>query len=164
MPLIRLPVQWLLSLTGHLPAAAQPGVFAVIVLLLSWLLVRRRRSVWNRAIRYGSIVMDVSFGLILLPEYAWTTARRASGRAPAELALTVGPVAERALDCAARAYQRHGPVTTAGRPPLKTAIAFVLISLLVHWLMLRTPANSLSAFAGHLWGYWSSFGAWAHGA
>ena len=164
MTLIRLPAEWLLSITGHFPAAVQPGVFAVIVLLLSWLLVRRRRSVWNRAVRYGSLIVDWLLGLVLLPEYAWTSARRASGRPPAELALTVGPVAERALDGAARAYEHHGPVATSGRPPLVWPAIFIGLSLLVHWLMMRTSSGGLSVFAGHLWGYWSSFGNWARGA
>ena len=163
MSLIRTPVRWLLDLTGHFPAALQPGLFAAAVLFIAWLLLRRRRSLWNRSVRYVSVTADFIVGLMLLPEYAWTSAQRSRGQTPGTLVLAGGRVAERVLDHAASAYERHGPVPKAGRVPLVWAVIFCVLSLAVHWLMLRTPASGVTQFAGKIWEHWSSFDHWAHG-
>lgn len=161
MSLIRIPARWLIDFTGHFPAALQPGLFAAAVLLIAWLLLRRRRALWNRSVRCASISADVIVGLLLLPEYAWTSAHRARGQAPGPLVQAGGRVSERVLDHAASAYERHGPVPATGRPPLVWSAIFCLLSLGVHWLMLRTPSNGLTQFAGNIWVHWSSFDNWA---
>jgi hypothetical protein len=161
MSLIRTPSRWLVDITGHFPTAVQPGLFGAIVLLIGWLLLRRRRPVWNGSIRLASAVADFTVGLMLLPEYAWTSARRAKGQTPSALALVGSQLAERVLDRAAVAYERHSHVRVTGRPPLVWAILFCVTSLVAHWLMLRTTPSGITLFAAKIWGYWSSFDDWA---
>jgi hypothetical protein len=165
MPLIRTPALWLIDLTGHFPQAIQPGLFAAVVLFIGWLLVRKHRLIWNGAVRCTSVAIDLAIRIILLPEYAWTRSRRVQGHLPGALAVTSGQLAERVLDRAALAYERHGPVKSAGRrPPIVWAAIFCLVSLLVHWLMLRMPPTGTTQFAAKAWGYWLTFDTWAHGA
>jgi hypothetical protein len=163
MSLIRIPVRWLADFTGHFPVAVQPGLFVAALLFIAWLLLRRRRPIWNGSVRGAAVTADLIVGLLLFPEYAWTSAQRARGRTPGPLAETGSRLAERVLDNAASAYERHGRVPTVGRPPLLWAVFFCLLSLAMHWLMLRTPVNGFTQFAGTVWNHWSSFDQWARG-
>jgi hypothetical protein len=164
MSLVHIPAHWVSDITGHFPAPIQPGLYATICLLILWLLIRRRRPIWNTLIRWASVTADLTVGLILLPEYMWTRARRAHGQMPALLAVTGSPIAERALDRAAGAYERHGRIKVTGRPPLVSAGLLCLASLALHWLMLRPGAQGPPEFAAKIWSYWASFSHWTqHG-
>ena len=118
MTLIRIPAQWISDITRHFPVPIQPGLYAAICLLILWLVIRRRRPIWNALVRWGCVAADLIIGAVLLPEYMWTRSRRTRGQAPGMLAVTAGPVAERALDRAAVIYERHGHTKVTGRPPL----------------------------------------------
>jgi len=164
MALIRIPAQWISDITRNFPLPIQPGLYAAICLLILWLVIRRSRPIWNALIRSGCIAADLTIGFVLLPEYMWTRARRARGKTPGMLAVTASPVAERALDRAAGAYERHRRVKITGRPPLVWAALLCLVSLGLHWLMLRPGGHGPPEFASRVWSYWSSFSHWAkHG-
>jgi hypothetical protein len=160
MFIIRDPAQWVFDITRHFPAAVQPGLYLAICLLLLWLLIRRGKPIWNALVRWGCVAMDLTIGLILLPEYVWTRTRRTQHRMPATLAVTGSPVAERALDRVAISYERHGHIKVTGRPPLIFAALFCVASLGLHWLMLRPQSHGAQEFAARVWGYWASFDRW----
>lgn len=162
MTLIRIPAQWISDITRHFPVPIQPGLYAAICLLILWLVIRRRRPIWNALVRWGCVAADLIIGAVLLPEYMWTRSRRTRGQAPGMLAVTAGPVAERALDRAAVIYERHGHIKATGRPPLIWVALFCVASLGLHWLMLRPGPgiHGMPQIAVKVWGYWSSFNQW----
>lgn len=160
MGLLRVPAHWISDITSHFPAPVQPGLYAAICLLILWLLIRRRRPLWNLLVRWTCVGADLALGLILLPEYLWTRSRRAQGKPPAMLAVAGSPLAERTLDQAGRVYERHGHVRVTGRPPLISAALLCVVSLGLHWLMLKPGGQGASQFAAKVWGYWSSFSDW----
>ena len=55
---------------------------------------------------------------------------------------------------------RHGHVRVTGRPPLISAALLCVVSLGLHWLMLKPGGQGASQFAAKVWGYWSSFSDW----
>jgi hypothetical protein len=164
MELLRRPTEWLVDLAQRFPEPVQPGLFGAVCLFLVWALVRRRRALWNRAIRAGSGALDLGIGLALFPEYVWTTARRARGQLPGSVAMATQPIAERLLSTTGSIYENHAPVKETGHPPIWTPVLVLAASLFIHWGMQQVPSNEYTDLATTLWGYWTSLSRWAHGA
>ena len=116
----------------------------------------------ERSRRLGCVAADPIIGAVLLPEYMWTRSRRTRGQAPGMLAVTAGPVAERALVRCGRNLRGHGHITATGPPPLIRAAIFCVASLGLHWLMLRPGPgiHGMPQIAVKVWGCWSSFNQW----
>lgn len=163
MPLIQVPTRWLLEVVMKFPLAVRPGLFIALVILVCWILLRRRRSVWGRSLRIACVAIDLSIGLVLLAEYHWTQHRRHQGKRAAELAIACGSVAERMLDGLAGRYGRPAPSATVGhwRTPLIWGVLICALSVLLYRLQLHTPPNEPALLAAHVWQYWSSLSNWA---
>jgi hypothetical protein len=105
------PAQWLIQLIALLPVALRPGVFLALVIALVWFVFvyRGLPSLWRRTCRGAAIVVDLIVGVVLLPEYLLTTAKRTRGGQPGSVALAVSPLAEQVLDAASAVYERNLP-------------------------------------------------------
>jgi hypothetical protein len=67
------------------PESIQPGVFLSFVLLLLWLIVKRRKVIWNAVMRAVAYCVDAFVGGILVAEFALTSYRRNRGDHPGEI-------------------------------------------------------------------------------
>jgi hypothetical protein len=157
---LRPPTSWLLGIADRFPAAVQPGVFVGLLLLLIWLVVRARRSLYNLIVRLLCLVVDFFVGLLLLPEFAWTRVQRSRGIVPGALTLASGRVAERILDVVADSYAAHPLVPISRRPPVILIILVLVAFGVDYWLMHKTPPNTATRFAFHVWHYWAQVKNW----
>jgi hypothetical protein len=117
------PAQWLIQLTALLPVVLRPGVFLALLTALVWFVFvyRGLPSLWRRTCRGAAIAVDLTVGVVLLPEYLLTTARRMRGEQPGSIALVVSPLAEHVLNAASAVYQRNLPKQQAEEPPGETS-------------------------------------------
>lgn len=139
------PAQWLIQLIAWLPDVIRPGVFVGLILLILWFVFIQKGlpNLWHALCRGAARVVDVTVGLMLLPEYILTNARQRQGQAPAQPAVVVGGVAERVLDEAGGLYQRHlrEPMQWKRVPWLPIAIVVAVASL--PWAAMKLlPATS----------------------
>jgi hypothetical protein len=117
------PAQWLIQLIALLPVALRPGVFLALVIALIWFVFGYRGlpSVWRRICRGAAIAVDLIVGVVLLPEYLLTTARRTRGGQPGSIALAVSPLAEHVLNAASAVYQRNLPKKEVEETPAEAS-------------------------------------------
>jgi hypothetical protein len=117
------PAQRLIQLIALLPVVLRPGVFLALVIALVWFVFvyRGLPSLWRRTCRGAAIAVDLIVGVVLLPEYLLTTARRTRGGQPGSIALAVSPLAEQVLNAASVVYQRNLPKQQAEEPPGETS-------------------------------------------
>lgn len=113
------PAQWLIQLIALLPVVLRPGVFLALVIALVWFVFvyRGLPSLWRRSCRGAAITVDLTVGVVLLPEYLLTTARRTRGEQPGSIALVLSPLAEHVLNAASAVYQRNLPKQQAEESP-----------------------------------------------
>jgi hypothetical protein len=113
------PAEWLIQVVAVLPTPLRPGVVLAIIIAGLWFVLVRRGlpSLWHRTCRGAAIVMNVTIGVALFPEYLLTTARRKRGAAPGALTHAVGAIAEAGLAAAASLYKAHLPTPKAPSAP-----------------------------------------------
>jgi hypothetical protein len=107
MSLLTGPTRQLVGAAAWFPEAFGPGVFALLLLTVFWLLTTRGRQLWDHACRAVAVTVDLAVGCLLLPEYVVTSTRRRSGQAPGAATRVTGDVFERVLDGAVTLYARH---------------------------------------------------------
>jgi hypothetical protein len=163
MAILRVPASWLTGIAGHFPLDVQPGVCIGILILLLWLLTVARRSAWNALVRVACLMTDFAVGLLLLPEFAWTRARRAHGEAPGTLAVVGGRVADRALDTAADAYDAHPLMKFRWALPAVLIVLLLIGSGFDYWLIHQSPPSRATLDAGDVWRCWVEFNNWTRG-
>jgi hypothetical protein len=117
------PAEWLIQLIALLPVVLRPGVFLALVIALVWFVFvyRGLPPLWHRICRGAAIAVDLTVGVVLLPEYLLTTARRTRGGQPGSIALVLSPLAEHVLNAASAVYQRNLPKQQAQEPPAETS-------------------------------------------
>lgn len=184
------PAQWPIQLIALLPVALRPGVFLAVVIALVWFVFVRRGlpSLWHRTCRDAAIAIDCSVGLVLLPEYLLTSARRGRGEEPGSVALALAPLAEQILNAAAAVYQRNLPeknadttaaagtsgkaakstVTDASKVTSKRRFpwmpcGFVIVICAVAWIAMdqMAPADEAKRTFADAFEYWREVEAWA---
>lgn len=162
--MLEAPVQWLVRELSWLPDPLRPGAFLVVLALLPWFLITRGVATWHACCRAVAVVIDLTVGLTLFPEYAITTARQRRGEPPSNATLVTGDVAERMLDSAARLYRAHPRETTPRRGwPWKPCLVVLLASVVAWEVMDRAPASSAVALdLSKAFDVWRDVERWAH--
>ena len=153
----------LVNVVGLLPDAVGPGAFLSLIVLIAWVILRARRPFSTWLIRTIDIATDGLIGLLLLPEYLWTSHRRTRGLPPGSLALAGGGVAERTLDTAAKSYRDHPRAPLGSRPPLITCAVLCGLSIVLY-LMIKHGSTDSGSAARQVWAKWGDLQAWATGA
>jgi hypothetical protein len=145
-----MPLQWLVRSLSWFPDALRPGLFLAALLMLGWFVFVQQGlpAVWHFLCRAAAVLIDLIIGLLLLPDYVITTARRRRGEAPGAAILVAGQIAEHALDGAASLYAHHQrePISWK-RPPWKTS-ALIIVACAAAWFaMEQVPPTSETAHA-----------------
>jgi hypothetical protein len=153
-------LDWLVGLIDAAPEAVRPGLAVALLVSMIWVLARRRRQLWNWLVRVWARVVDISVGVLLVPELVWTTSRRSVGRRPAGLAILVSRIADRALDAAASAYGSHSRVAPSGRFPWLWVVLPLIVSVGLYWSMTSSLIPGLANGATFAWECWRNFHDW----
>jgi hypothetical protein len=159
------PAQWLVRAVANLPDALRPGVFLALIIVLLWFLFVRRGlgALWQALCRGAANAVTVLVGLVLLPEYAMTTARRRRGEAPGRIALVMARPSEMILDGAASLHERHQEKKKrSSKPPWKLSL-FVIVAAAAAWITMdslpaREPAKRDLA---RIYQHWRDVEVWA---
>jgi hypothetical protein len=179
------PLEWIVQAIAWLPEALRPGVFLALVVLILWFVLVRHAvpDLWHAVCRGLARLVDLCVGLVLLPEYAITTARRRRGEPPAQWAFALGGIADVLLDGAAWLYERNEravqperpqqeeaeegspPATAAARKrvPWKTCTAIVLVCAGA-WVTMdeASPKDIAKYRLAQAFDPWRDVEAWAH--
>lgn len=140
------PLKLLVQIIAWLPDLLRPGVFLAAIVLIVWFVAIQRGlpNLWHAVCRGGARLVNLIVGIVLLPDYLMTTARQKRGESPSEAVLAMGGVAERALDGAARFYERHQRDPIEWKPvPWIPCVAIVVICAVPWVVMDRLPASSV---------------------
>lgn len=113
------PAQWVIQLVALLPVALRPGVLFALVFAIAWLVFVRPGlpTLLRRACRATALGVNLIVGLLLLPEYLLTRARREKGGGPGTIALAIVPMVEHIQRSATSVYDRCAPRATRAKPP-----------------------------------------------
>ena len=113
------PAQWVIQLVALLPVALRPGVLFALVFAMAWLVFVRPGlpTLLRWACRATAVGVNSIVGLLLLPEYLLTRARREKGRGPGTIALAIVPAVEYIQRSATSVYDRCAPKTARADPP-----------------------------------------------
>lgn len=159
------PAHWLVQLVAWLPEVIRPGVFVGLLLLILWFVFVQRGlpDLWHALCRGTARVIDVTVGLLLLPEYLLTNARQRQAQPPAQAALAIGGVAERVLDEAGGLYQRHQrePMEWKRVPWLPIGIVVVVITVPWAVMKLAPPTSPVTQELSQAYDVWRDVEAWA---
>ncbi len=159
------PAHRLIQLVAWLPDVVRPGVFVGLILLILWFVFIQRGlpNLWHALCRGAARVVDVTVGLVLLPEYMLTNARQKQGQAPAQAALAIGGVAERVLDEAGGLHQRHlrEPMQWKRVPWLPIGIVVVVSTIPWVAMKLFSPTSPVTQELSQAYDVWRDVEAWA---
>lgn len=159
------PVKWLINLVALLPDAMRPGVFLAVLVLIVWFVVIQRGlpNLWHATCRGSARVVDLTIGVVLLPEYLMTSSRQRRGQAPGEAVLAISGVADRALDGVAGFYERHQRDRIHWkRPPWLPCLVIVVVCAIPWIVMDRLPVSSEARVQlAKAFDHWRDVEAWA---
>lgn len=159
------PLQWPVQLVARLPDPARPGVFCGLILIGLWFVFVQRGlpDLWHALCRGWAVLVDVVIGLILLPEYLVTTSRQKQEQAPAQVALTMGTVAERVLDGAGALHERHRRDPIAWKRFPWIPLAAVVFVLTIPWVVMEhtSPSSAVRRELSQAYEAWRDVEAWA---
>lgn len=159
------PLKWLINLIALLPDVVRPGVFLAILVLIAWFVVVQRGmpSAWHAVCRGTARLLELTVGMVLLPEYLMTTSRQRRGQHPGETVLAVSGVAERLLDGADGLYERHRrePIKWKS-PPWRLCLVIVVVCSIPWVAMDRLPVSSeVRVHLAKAFSHWREVEAWA---
>lgn len=159
------PVKLVIQLISFLPEALRPGVFLALVVLLAWFVFVQRGlpSLWHAICRGAARIVDLLVGVLVLLEYALTTARQRRGESPGNATMVVSNVAERVLDGAGGLYERHTREAIKWKRPPWIVCGVVIAVCGVAWLVMDLTDNGspVKQELSSVYDHWRDVEAWA---
>ena len=160
-------IKALVRVSTVLPDALRPGVSISVAIAVVWMLARRPGlpSLWHASIRQAARIVDASIGLLLLPEFVATTARRRRDAMPSGIAFAVGGVFAPLLASTRAMYERH--VTATGlrfKSSMWIVLAVWTVASAAGWVVMNSvsPTSVARHDLGNVFQYWRDAEAWAN--
>jgi hypothetical protein len=165
--MIDFPVVLLVRVAELFPDGFRPGVFCAEIVTIAWALHNYGIAAWHVTCRSVAWTVDAAIGVLVLPDFLFSSYLRKHQARPPYLLVLSGNVTERMLDGLATFYGQHDKALTKKRQVSAypwTVSAVLLAIPLVSWLILDQTTDKSAAFQQHqlhVWSYWTKLQTWA---